>query len=186
MDGRQIEFISNNDPYISKYDPKVILDTELVAFEPEKIYFILLTGHSGKKVVNRKRLKIIYGHWVLVETLTKNDGKCHKIISLYDPLAQQFPKSILKIVLTYCETYNSKMYINPSIAQLPYSSICGPICLFVAMLISRPGNSYKNIKKVKLNHNLRFIAKYVPSLISHFLPKGQKKMTRFSLDFFLK
>ena len=184
MDGRQLQFICNNDPYISKYDPKVILDSELVAFEPEKIYFILLTGHSGKKVVNRKRLKIVYGHWILAETLAKNDGKSHKIISLYDPLAQQFPKSILKKVLTYCESNNSKLYINQSIAQLPYSSICGAICLFVAMLISRPGNSYKNIKKVKLNHNLRFIAKYVPSLISYFLPKGQKKIARFSLDFF--
>ena len=184
MDGSQLEFISTNDPYISKYDPKVILDSELVAFEPEKIYFILLTSHSSKKLVNRKSLKVIYGHWILAETLLKNDNKSHKIISLYDPLAHKLPKSLLKKVLTYCESNNSKLYINQSIAQLPYSTICGAICLFVAMLISRPGNSYSNIKKVKLNHNLRFIAKYVPSLISYFLPKGQKKIARFSLEFF--
>ena len=193
MDSSQLEFISKRDPFINKYDPQVILDSELVSFKPLKIYFILLTKHEKKgRDKQRRDVKIIRGHWIMMETIRSSSRTSSRpsfnsgsILAYYDPLGQSCPNNLLKKGLQYCKKYDSKMYINRSIVQLPYSTICGAICIFVAMLITRPGNSYRNIKNIKLNHDLKFIVKTLPSFVSYFLPKGNKKIARFSLEFLM-
>ena len=179
MDSSQLEFASQNDPFISNYKPEVILLSELDYFKPHKIYFILMGGREREGRDRNGKRQEVHGHWILVETVILSR------LGYYDPLAFKCPKSLLKKVINYCEQFKSKFYMNKTIVQLPYSSICGPIVLFVAMLLSRPGNSYKNVNKVKMNHSLKFIAKVLPTFISYFLPKGHKKLDRFSLDFIM-
>ena len=179
MDSTQLEFAAKNDPFISKYRPEVILESELRVIKPLRIYFILLGGREKKD--SNESASTLLGHWVLLETC-----KTQKI-GLYDSFAEtgKRSKSLLRKIFKYCKKTKSKLHMNQKIVQLPFSSICGPIVLFVALLISRPGNSYKNIRKVKMNHSLKYIVKVLPDFISYFLPKGHKKTARFSLDFLM-
>ena len=74
------------------------------------------------------------------------------------------------------------MHINKNNYQHKYSTICGPIVAYIALLRAR-GFTLQVIQKRKLSKNLLFIVKVVPDLISFFLPKQNKKLKRFSLDF---
>ena len=175
MDSKQIRYICKNDSVLRKFNINIILDSELVGIAPNSIYFLLVKPKAQRK---KKGGPLFFrGHWCLLESLDKEE------VHFFDPSGMP-PNScyISKAAKMYCKQYNAKFYVNKIVYQLLGTSICGLICVFVALCRSR-GMNYKKIKTEKLNHSLKFITQVLPDFFYYFLPKNNRIVPRFSYDF---
>ena len=119
--------------------------------------------------------------YIYINLNTNKSGKNQ--LTYFDPYGSNVTsvkvRNCLKRSLLY---HKATLHINKNNYQHKYSTICGPIVAYIALLRAR-GFTLQVIQKRKLSKNLLFIVKVVPDLISFFLPKQNKKLKRFSLDF---
>ena len=155
MDNSQIQYLFKTDKYLKKYKCQCLLETELPEqIPPEHIFLILIKSkkvHVNTKTGQRGYLK---GHWILLESLNskkkkssqrKQDSKYQ--ISYFDPVGNPPCKYVYMKMKAFQAKYKAAMFINSICFQLKYSSICGPISCYIALLRAR-GFIYLDIVKI--------------------------------------
>ena len=168
MDSEQLKALTTNDPYLKKYSCLIIAENELPGtLQPNTGYFVLLPGM-------RKGI----GHWILIESFAPSPSG----FSYWDPLGSTPSTFIHEKLLTAGLLYESRIFINSYVWQSPGTVICGPICVYIALLRSRnfsPGI----ILKEKNSGNARTDSIIIVDIVNSLLPKKFSKVPRFSLDF---
>ena len=181
MDSNQLRYLVAHDSYLKKYSCSIITDIEIPFILPQNELFFILTSIRKKKNGSEGK-GVVIGHWVLIDSLNKSKSN-KKQITYFDPYGSNVTsvkvRNCLKRSLLY---HKATLNINRKNYQHKYSTICGPIVAYIALLRAR-GFTLHVIQKKKLSKNLLFIVKVVPDLISFFLPKQNRMLKRFSLDF---
>ena len=168
MDSEQLKALTTKDPYLKKYSCLIIAENELPrTLQPNTGYFVLLPG---------KRKNV--GHWILIESF----GPLSSCFNYWDPLGTTPPTIIHEKLLTAGLLYESSVFINSYVWQPPGTVVCGPICMYIALLRSRncsPGI----ILQQKNSGNARTDIIIIVDIVNSLLPKKFPKVPRFSLDF---
>ena len=181
MDDRQILALAKRDKYLSKKQCFAITEAKFPDIMPQNsIFFILIK--SKKSLIKRGKFRYQIGHWVLATCLQKSKKAKNSIEICYiDPYGVIYPKEIGKKLRNSARVYKVDVFVSRAKIQ-GYSSICGPLCSIIALLRARDF-SYQQIFRKKLIKDVRVMAEVIPDIISSLLPKGHKKLLRFSLDF---
>ena len=192
MDNSQIQHLFKTDKYLKKYTCKCLLETELPQeIPPQHIFLILIKSkkvHMNTKTGQKAYLK---GHWILLESLSRKKGKSGQErlvsefqISYTDPIGNRPSKFVYMKMKSFQLKYRATLFINSTCFQLKYSSICGPISCYIALLRAR-GFVYPDIVKNKLSSNLKYIVKWLPEFLAPLLEKKNAYISRFSFDLLL-
>ena len=183
MDNRQIHALVKNDSFLNQKECHAIAQSAFPDIMPlNSIYFVLIK--PKEKLVKRGKLKYQVGHWILISCLSKTSrGKRGKKPEIFyiDPYGLKYPPEIGKKLRKSAALYKVRVQTSRHKIQ-KFSSVCGPLCCYLALLRAR-NFSYDQIFKKKIVKSTRVMAEIVPNIISSLLPKGRKKLLRFSLDF---
>ena len=183
MDNSQIQYLFRTDKYLKKISCKCVLESELPdEIVPESIYFILTNSKKMDVKFSHGPKHYLKGHWTLLESLQKSKKKSQ--ISYFDATGGQPTLSVAKKMRNFRLKYNADLFINTDCFQMKFSSICGPIACYVALLRARAFN-YDDITTHKLSQDLMFIVKWLPDLIASLLNSSNKTLSRFSFDLLL-
>ena len=182
MDSSQIQSLISSDPYLKKIQCYIIFQEELPTFiEPESIYFILIPNGRAKKT---GKGTFDLGHWILLDFLKDKKGKGTKNyeqISYFDPYGRRPTSDVLKKLKGSARFMQAKLFVNSTVVQT-VGSLCGVYSAYAALLRAR-GFSYKNILTKKISKRAKLNIKILPDLIASLLPRENRKLDRFSLDF---
>ena len=118
----------------------------------------------------------------MVDTIFSKKSKQNQL-TYFDPYgltvsSLRIKKCLKKTLLKH----KAVLYINRNNYQHRFSTICGPIVSYVALLRAR-GFSLTDIQKKKITKELLFNARIIPEFVSYFLHPKNKKIERFSIDF---
>ena len=181
MDSTQIHALISGDPYLKKLQCYILFEDELPNFiEPGSVYFVLIS--NGRTKVTDKGTYDL-GHWILIEFLKDKNFKgpnAHQL-SFFDPYGNRPSKDTLKKLKGSAKFMQCHLYVNTTCIQT-VSSLCGIYSTYIGLLRAR-GFSYKTILKGKLSKRSRVNIRVLPELIGSLLPRRNRTIERFSLDF---
>ena len=183
MDTLQIKSIIKSDKYLKKIPSSVIFEKELPSIIPRNHFYFVLTPNGKTK--DHENSTVILGHWILIERLDlfKRNGQVkYGSVNYFDPYGTGPDSLTYQKIAGTALIHNLDVFINKRRTQLPGSVIFGSLIIYVSLLRAR-GYSYPNILAHKLSKSLRINAQTIVDIVNSLLPKKQKKVKRFSLDF---
>ena len=184
MDSAQIKAICQDDTFLKKINSQIIFEKEVPdIIEENCIYFVHIP--SGQTTQRGNDTSYFLGHWILIETLPvlkRHLPSEEKVISYLDPYGAPPSSPTFKKIKKTASLKKLAICINSLPAQLPSTTICGGVCTYYSLLRSR-GFSPTEIIKCKLSKNQRLNAQVIPDIVNSLMPRGMRKIERFSIDF---